>query len=209
MGRGILPIYKQECFLLKREAKPTAKGCWDRGSSSEAATWASPLAMLGFPALSGAPPRRERASARGGPRPSRTAGKEPRGVTAASSGSRCPTLALPRLPASPRGTPGRRATPTRPAASEGRVHPGATAHLGPRALRAGPRGLHPSPGPEQRPPRLTRVPGGGCGPRNPPRLAARRVTHILAAAVAAAASSRGSADSCGERPRLWRWAGLR
>lgn len=52
-------------------------------------------------------------------------------MAVASSGSRCPTLTLPRLPASPRGTPGRRATPTRPAASEGRGHRGATAHLGP------------------------------------------------------------------------------
>lgn len=128
MGRGILPISKQECFLLKREAKPTAKCCWDRGSSSEAATWPHPWPCSGFPHFQGhhrAESKLQRS------RPSRTSGKEPRGVAVASSGSRCPTLALPRLPASQRGTPGRRATPTRLAASEGREHRGATAHLGP------------------------------------------------------------------------------
>lgn len=171
MGRGILPIYKQECFLLKREAKPTAKGCWDRGRSSEAPTWASPLAMLGFPALSGAPPHRERASARGGPRPSRTSGKEPRGVAAASSGSRCPTLALPRLPASPRGTPGRRGTPTRPAESEGRVHPEATAHFG--AHGAARRPARPPPESGSRAAATTSDEGPRRGLR-PPELASQR-----------------------------------
>lgn len=84
---------------------------------------------------------------------------------------------------------GHSGTSRRHDSSEGRVHRGATAHLRPRALRVGPRGLHPSRSPDQGPPRLTRVPGVGHRPPEPasPRLAARH-SHF------------GGGSSGGERP---------
>lgn len=154
--------------------------------------------MLGFPALSGAPPRREQASAV----PPLQDLEE--GTTGCGRSFLWKPVPHPRPSASARQPAGHSGTPRHPdSARSVRGQRAPRGHRPPRAraLRAGPRGLHPSPGPEQRPPRLTSVPGGGRGPRSPPRLAARRVTHILAAAVAAAATSRGSADSCGERPR--------
>lgn len=97
----------------------------ERGSSSEdAKRW--PTTGLGSrqPPLSGSGlPSRS---------PPPLARKEPRGVAAASSVSRCPH---PRPSASarrPRGTRGRRGATTGPAASGGRVHRGAAAHLRPR-----------------------------------------------------------------------------
>lgn len=106
-----------------------------------------------------------------------------RGVAAASSVGRD---SHPRPSASarrPRGTRGRRGATTRPAASRDRVHRGAAAHFRPRdAARRPARPPHSSPSAEQRPPRPKRVPGAGHRPRGPPRLAARRVTHISAAA---------------------------
>lgn len=116
-----------------------------------------------------------------------------RGVAAASSVGRD---SHPRPSASarrPRGTRGRRGATTRPAASWDRVHRGAAAHFRPRdAARRPARPPHSSPSAEQRPPRPKRVPGAGHRPRGPPRLAARRVTHISAAA--AAADCGGSVD---------------
>lgn len=127
LGRGILPISNKSVFCLKgkRNPRPSAAG------TAAALLRPPPGLTPGHARVSRTFRGTTAQSKLQRSRPSRTSGKEPRGVAVASSGSRCPTLALPRLPASPRGTPGRRATPTRLAASEGREHRGATAHLGP------------------------------------------------------------------------------
>lgn len=124
----------------------------------------------------------QRASAPGRPRPSR--GRRGRVGRPLPPSAGAPFPALPRLPAG-RGALGDVAAPRLV-----RQHTGAECTAGPPptsgpgTLRVGPRGLHSSPSAEQRPPRLKRVPGVGHRPRSPPRLAAQRVTHILAATAA-------------------------